>query len=501
MLHITDIQKFLQCPYLYLYSLNHEKKEYVSYLRTQESFVSLLEKKLKITDAFYGSVGDGNEKALAAMETKEWLIHARFEYLGLRVNLLAMHRNEDYWDIYFGRTELYPHEDQAQYMADNLWVLRKLGIPIGNLYSVHFNQEYEREGELDYDKLLKVSDIFYNSRNHPSHNIKLVVDQKDRNLEPIIHSMENLDVTHLQGRVKTSRCHRRIRCNYYDECWPLEKEVEDNSILHLSNSEHKQEMYAEGIRYLKDADINRIEGSQLQYAQIMADKNGGLFCDKLGLKQYMEENIRFPLSFIDFEWDSYSVPPYHGMHPFDVSLFQYSLHILDSEDGELRHEEYIGVRDCRKELLEDMLHKLPKEGSIVTFNGFGAEIIRMRELAELFPEYAEEIEDINRRMVDFSQPFSTGLIYDLKMRGAYSLKQIVEIFGEKMSYRNLDIGKAMNAVQEWRVLEEGVDELEEIEIRKKLSEYCSMDTYSLYLVYNWFKEILAGEPYAQYTES
>ena len=70
-----------------------------------------------------------------------------------------------------------------------------------------------------------------------------------------------------------------------------------------------------------------------------------------------------------------------------------------------------------------------------------------------------------------------------------------------MSYRNLDSGKAMNAVQEWRILEEGVDELEEIEIRKKLSEYCSMDTYSLYLVYNWFKEILAGEPYAQYTES
>ena len=137
----------------------------------------------------------------------------------------------------------------------------------------------------------------------------------------------------------------------------------------------------------------------------------------------------------------------------------------------------------------------------------GVDIISLPEMwncpykTELFPEYAEEIEDINRRMVDFSQPFSTGLIYDLKMRGAYSLKQIVEIFGEKMSYRNLDIGKAMNAVQEWRILEEGVDELEEIEIRKKLSEYCSMDTYSLYLVYNWFKEILAGEPYAQYTES
>ncbi len=501
MLHITDIQKYLQCPYLYLYSLNGEKKDYVSYLRSGESFLSLVEKKLHITDAFYGQIGDKTEKSLAAMEKYEWLLRARFEYLGLRVNVLALHKNGEYWDAYFGRAELYPRDEEAVYMADHLWVLRKLGIAIGNIYSIHYNHDYVREDELDYDQLLKVSDTFYNSRNHPSHNIRMVVDRKERDLEPIIREMEELDVTHLQGRVKTSRCSRRYRCDYYDECWPQEKEIEDNSILHLSNSEHKQQMYNEGIRYLRDADPDRIEGMQIQYAQIMADRNGGLFCDVLGLKQYMEENIHFPLSFIDFEWDSYGVPPYRGMRPFDVSLFQYSLHILESEESELRHEEYIGVYDCRKELLEDMLKKLPSEGSIITFNGFGAEIIRMRELAELFPEYAEEIEKINARMVDFSQPFSTGLIYDVRMRGAYSLKQIVEIFGEKMSYKNLDIGKAMNAVAQWRILEAGVSAEEEKDLREKLSAYCSMDTYSLYLVYNWFREILAGESDAEYIKS
>ena len=498
MFHVTDIQKYLTCPYMYIYSTEEDyNKERVSFFRLDVPFLTCAEKKLKVKNAFYGQVGDPVEKTLRIMNNYDWLIRARFEYAELRVNIFMMHKNEDsLWDLYFGKSELSPHEDEAQYMADCVWVLKNLGVPLSNNYfSIHFNADYEQQdnGEVDYDSLIRVSRNFYNNHNNPSYEINMIVDRKERDLTPILKEMKNLDVSTLQGKIRTSKCTKRYKCSFYDNCWPQEKKLPDNSILTLVNSEHKYDMYRSGKKYLRDADANLLEGSKLQYAQVMADKNGGLFVDYLGLKGFLDASITFPLYFLDFEWDTYAVPIYKGMHPFDVALFQYSLHILESPEAELKHKEYIGVNDCRKALMESLIENLAEKGSIVTFNGVGAEEIRMRELSKLYPERKEEIDGILERMVDFSLPFSFGLVYHTKMKGYYSLKQIVEIFGENMSYKNLDISKAMNAVAEWRILEKGVDEEKEKVIRENLSAYCGMDTYSLYLVYKWFLEILKGK--------
>ena len=486
---------------MYAYSLDSDYNPLnrISYFRNDVPFLKCCEEKLHVSNAFYGQVGDKSERTVGLMDNFEWLVRARFEYEELRVNIFMMHRNkEGKWDLYFGRSELYPHDSEAQVMAYSIWVLRKLNIPLSNNYFIlHYNHDYIRkEGEeLNYDELIKVSHNFYNSHNKLSYEINTIVDQKERDLSPILKEMRNMDVSTLQGKVRTSRCTRRYKCPFYDICWPREKLLPDNSILHLVSSEHKYEMFEKGIRRLKDADPDLIEGTRQQYAQIRADRRRGLYVDYLAMENYME-SIRFPLYFMDFEWDTYAVPLYGGMRPFDVALFQYSLHRLDEKDGELQHSEYIGVKDCRKELLKHLLADIGTEGSIVTFNGVGAEEIRMRELAQLYPEYGRQIENMIARMVDFSLPFAHGLIYHTKMRGLYSLKQIVEIFGKDNSYQNLDISKAMNAVAEWRIMEAGVSEEEEAQIRKNLSAYCGMDTYSLYLVYNWFNELLEEHGHA-----
>ena len=45
-----------------------------------------------------------------------------------------------------------------------------------------------------------------------------------------------------------------------------------------------------------------MEGLRFQFAQIMAARNGGLFADRLALRQWMDECIRYPLTYLDFEW-------------------------------------------------------------------------------------------------------------------------------------------------------------------------------------------------------
>ena len=76
-------------------------------------------------------------------------------------------------------------------------------------------------------------------------------------------------------------------------------------------------MFEEGRTRLQDADVDRIEGTRFQFAQIMADRNNGLFIDKGAIRIWMKEHIHYPISYLDFEWETLAYPPYKGMKPFE----------------------------------------------------------------------------------------------------------------------------------------------------------------------------------------
>ena len=317
-----------------------------------------------------------------------------------------------------------------------------------------------------------------------------MINNKTRDLTKTLNDMANFDVNNLKKPVRESKCINRFRCRFYDDCFPEETNLDDNSILTLMGSEKKYKMFHDGISTLANADLEQIEGTRQQYAQIMADRNGGLFVDKTNLNLWLKDTLTKPLSFLDFEWDRYAIPPYNGMKPFDVLLFQYSLHIYNKR---LKHKEYIGMDDCRIEFIESLLRDLPKSGSIVAFNTSGGEALRLRELQVSFPQYHQQLENVIDRLVDFSVPFNLGIVYHLKMKGFYSLKKIVEVIDENYSYKKLAIPQAMMAVDSWRKLNEVKDSEEGKELLNSLLAYCAMDTYSLYLIYQWFQEICRAE--------
>ncbi|MEA5026508.1 MAG: DUF2779 domain-containing protein [Erysipelotrichaceae bacterium] len=490
MIHISDVNNYLQCKHLYLKTLSSDKPKFQQFIHKDETLSLIGTRKLGIKEAFFGQRGDPNEAAFAAMKEFEWLIKARFEYMELRVKIPFMHHNGKAWDIYFIRNELFPKEDNLMYMTDTLWVLRQLGITLGAIYILHFNSTYQRQGDLDYDQLLTISEYLYNQNNHPSVHLTDAVTARTRDLTKIIEHMRTLNRESLPPVKREKKCSGRFQCRFYTECFPEEQNVPDNSILHLLGCEYKHQMFNDGKLYLRDSDLDLIEGTRQQYAQIMADRNNGLFVDKMNLKLWLNDHLTFPLSFLDFEWDRYGIPPYDQMKPFDVLLFQYSLHVYDHE---LRHREFIGLEDCRRELLESLLNDLPPSGSVIVFNASGGEEIRLRELQVIYPEYSAQIDDIISRMVDFSIPFNLGMVYHLKMRGSYSLKRIVEVIDDKLSYHNLDIPQALDAVDGWRKLSKSISDEEEKKLIADLLAYCAMDTYSLYLIYRWFMELCQME--------
>ncbi|MBQ6654759.1 MAG: DUF2779 domain-containing protein [Erysipelotrichaceae bacterium] len=475
--HITDIRKYNRCHRLFSLSRKNETSRFAYYNITEDVCASVAAR-LGIENYVTGTTNQTNEDSLALLKQSPWLFRGRFEACDLRIKVPLMYCADGHAMLYSILLSPFVSTEEFSALRYEFEVLAKIGIAVDDMFIIHLNPDYVRRGRTDHQKLWKIAD-HYRENTILEHVLSL-----DADLEEITRQMR--DFTDEEA-VHGGKCSGRSRCQFYETCFPDEVITEDNSILTLVSSQYKRDMWADGIRYLKDADSSRLEGSRVQYAQIMADRNGGLYCEKALVRQWLSKNVHFPLSFLDFEWDLYPIPPFDGMKPLDVSVFQYSLHVWDG--NELKHYQYVGEGDCRRTLVESMLKNLPEEGSVFAYNAKGAEKIRISEFAALYPEYAERLNAVNERLVDLADPFISGLVYDTRMRGSFTLKVIEEMVDSHHSYHDLDVSNGIEAVEIHRLLE-ACDDLKDRETYfEQLYKYCGLDSYSLYKVLSWLSEI------------
>lgn len=488
MLHIADLKRYNRCPRLFWLG-QQQGVPFTPYARFDEDIMELACQKLDVTDFFLGQANDSNEKTRQAMKEKAWLVKARFEYNDLRVKVPLMERKGKKWNLYFISTSIFPKIDELYKYRYTCAVLQKNNIEISEIQVIHLNQDYCRNEELNAQELLIITPFFYNAKGNSPKNIKDYISEKETDIDGLLKNIKKVKTAPKAER--EPKCTRRSKCMFYDNCFPEEKELDKDSMLTLVSGQYKYEMYREGLRTLQEVDFNRLEGTRLQYAQINASKRGGLHLDYLGLGHWLSSQ-KYPIAFLDFEWETFIIPPYFGMKPYDVLPFQYSLHLM-YEDGRVEHKEFLGVKDCREDFLKQLIGDLPNAGTVMAFNTEAAEKLRLKELEKQFPKYRKQLQAIQKRMDDLSIPFMFGLIYDTRMRGSYSLKTIMGIMDHNKSYDSLDINQGMEAVFHWRELEGETDPVRKNEIERQLLDYCSMDTYAMIVVYQWLKEKLQKE--------
>ncbi len=483
MLHIGDVKRYKRCQRLY-YLNQDQATVYQPYLRHDEELTKLVVDYFGIDGYYLGQRGDAPERVISELYDYEWFVKARFAYDDLRIKIPLLHRVDDGFELYFVMYAPYPKDEDVEFYRDNLWVLRKNGIKIIKVHIVHLNGEYVRGPELDLTKLFVISDHLYH-QGRPSIKLDSLIDD-DYDLSDILLKMKRGSIAQ-HPPVKKRRCKLRGLCDFYDRCFP--QELPDNSIEFLVSSSKKDQMIKEGIKYLKDARIDLIEGTRVQYAQILADRCGGSYHDDLALAEWLRNFKDKTLVFIDFEWETYMIPPYQGLKPYEHVPFQYSLHML-KKDGTLSHREFIQTGDCRQDFIRSLLKDVPRDAYLVAYNAKGAEMLRLKELKRQFAPYGPLIDDLLSRFIDMAYPFQEGLVYDTKMRGNFSVKSLLRVVSD-MDYRDLAIANGMDAVYKWRLLDQEDKHFDLDDVKKDLSEYCSMDSYSLYLIYRWLLDLIA----------
>ena len=398
-----------------------------------------------------------------------------------------LHRVEYGFELYFLFLGLYPKDLDLQYYCDTVWVLEQLGIRISNMRIIHLNADYVRGETLDVQKLFVISDTFYNSKNHPGKPLEETIRSNISDPTDLMAEMDRARELPIPDPVRSSSCSGRQMCRYLERCFLADREVPDNHISTLVGGTERFAMAEEGRQYLREADVSRLEGSPMQYAQVMADRNGGLFADRASLNGWMED-VTYPITFLDFEWERFAIPPYQGMRPFDVLLFEYSIHIL-AADGTITHTLFLSVHDDRRELAEQLIRDIPEEGTVIAYNAEGAEKLRINELIAQFPEYTAQLKSMNDRMKDLQIPFTSGFVYDVRMRGGWTLKRLMSMMDDP-GYQDLDIRQGMDAVFRWRELDRDTEGIDREQIINELKAYCGMDSYATLVVFQWLQSIL-----------
>lgn len=480
-IHASDLLNALHCPHKALKAYTTPKAATVL-APDKSEYYRQLDLLLEPLNLECGLPGDSLERTLDILADHTCGKDLRFQVGKLRTTIPLLFQKENgNWKAVYPVCSVAPKESLLWMLLINLLIARRCGVEIEEHAFLYLNKNAIRQEDsvpadffLLSDCLRKAHGGFHSqSADEMLKELLPLVDEDAlfaRGEELFEHEASDF----IPRRVKA--CTSPSKCPYYGECWK-EDELGDDSSAFLTNCSNRQVLEQDGIQLLSQLDGNHIEGTPMQYAQIMAARNGqGLFIDSKAMQEWLDQII-YPISYLDFEWDTYALPPFVGMKPFDVLCFQYSLHI-EQEDGRLEQSVYFSTGDCRKEFIEHLLQNIPPTGSIMVFNMEGAEKLRLMQLANQFEEYRPQLEALCARMVDLSLPFEQGSWYDLRQRGKSSLKTLLPLFAKEDGYALLDIHNGMEAVLAFRQATKSDDSNFQHKIAQQICDYCSMDTYA-----------------------
>ncbi len=217
------------------------------------------------------------------------------------------------------------------------------------------------------------------------------------------------------------------------------------------------------------------------------------YINRAKIKEFLSE-LSYPLYFLDFETFQQAIPEYDGVSPYMQIPFQYSLHILNEEDGELKHKEFLGTggEDPRLDLVKQLCIDIPENVCTLAFN-MGFEKGVLTKLAENYPDYSEHLLNIKENIKDLMIPFKDYDYYNREQMGSYSIKKVLPALCKddpELDYKSLDGihngSEAMNAFAElkWK------SEEETEKIRRSLLAYCKLDTLAMVKILDKLRDLI-----------
>ena len=407
-------------------------------------------------------------KTKAFLENGESIIYeATFTYNEVLAALDVLVKDEDGWKAYEVKSSTSVSETYIKDAAIQYYTIMNSGIDLVDISIVHINNQYVLDGDLDIEQLFTVESV----KDQVLDYLPKISNNVSR-LKKVIEldSAPNVDIG--------SHCNEPYDCDFKGTCW---KHIPQYSIFNISRlkTDKKFELYNQGILTLDQVDLSKTKLSENQILQVESEVEGKSYINKEEIGKFLS-NLNYPLYYLDLETINPGVPKYQGTRPYQQVLFQYSLHIKQSEDSELQHKEYLAdpKKDPRNGFIEHLISECGNYGDILVYN-IGFERGRLNELIEQFPDYNDPLQAIIERLKDLMIPFQNKWYYTPEMKGSYSIKYVLPALAPEFSYNDLNIKDGGMASSIYLSMTNNNFKGDEISTRKDLLEYCKLDTYAM----------------------
>ena len=410
------------------------------------------------------------------------ICEASFEYEGLYCAVDILRKEGDGWAIYEVKSST--HYDKEIYFADvayQQYILEHCGVHVTGTHLICLNSEYVFDGQLNLDELFKITDISKQVGTQSA-----LVDDLIKLAQRILASDEEPDYD------LSERCAYPYSCGFWNYCT---RHLPSPSVfdLYRLSFDNKLSYYQNGLISFEDLENagcihNEKQRRQIDYALHERETH---VC-KGEIRRFLS-SLSYPLYFLDFETVQPVIPKYIGTKPYAQIPFQYSLHYIEREGGELLHKEFLAVpgTDPRRAIAESLCNDIPLNVCVTAYNK-AFECTRIKELAEAFPDLSGHLYNIRDHIVDLLEPFQSGWYYNRAMGGSFSIKSVLPaIFPNdpSLDYHNLEgIHNGGEAMTAFPLMETMTTEEQET-TRRNLLKYCELDTYAMVKVWEELRRV------------
>ncbi len=382
-----------------------------------------------------------------------------------RIDILQKTPGEEGWNLIEVKGSTGVKDYHLDDMAFQYRVFTGAGYKINHCFMMLIDNQYVRQGEIDPQQLFRLEDI------------TRVVLGKQADVERKVAELSGVLETSEEPRIKIgARCFKPFECSYIHHCW---RDVPDYSIYNVYDAKKAEEI----VENLGSYEVSSIPTEDLPAGvkgkDVRSYISGNVYAEPENIRQFLT-GLKYPLYYLDYETIGPAVPVFDGTKPFQSVPFQFSLHVQDDADAELRHFEFLHKEqtDPRPALIQALIRLCGDEGSIVTYNQSfeqGVNEALMRD----YPEFADDIAAINTRMVDLLVPFRKRWLYHPSQQGSASIKKVLPAFTD-LSYDGLGISNGQDASQQYAGFMQGkISPEEQATLWENLTVYCGLDTLAM----------------------
>lgn len=404
----------------------------------------------------------------------------------VRNDVLEYDKDNNCWNLYEikGTNTTRENNKERDHIDDVSFqyvVLCDFGIKIGQINIIHLNKEYIRGDEINIHELFVVDDV-----------TDKVLEREESTREKMSKASDMLFQE--DERAVDCLCIYSGRSNHCSTFHYSHPEVPEYSIHDLSRIGLSKKKLAElvdsGILDINDIP-NDFKLSDIQRNQTDVHKSQVPIIDNFAIKKELE-SLSYPLYFLDYETYPSAIPLFKGFKPYQQITFQFSLHVLNSCDGDIEHHEYIHMEnyDPTVNVISALKESVSLEGNVIVWNKT-FERDRNSEMAERSLENKDFLVGLNNRIYDLEDIFQKQMHVHPGFKGRTSIKKVLPILVSELSYQELEIKEGGAAMEAWfeKILNVNSEE-EKNETAQNLLKYCYMDTYAMYAIWKELIKII-----------